>query len=48
MSAASRDTIFALSSGALPAGIAVVRLSGPNAAQALEILAGICRSRGVR
>jgi tRNA modification GTPase len=40
MSAASRDTIFALSSGALPAGIAVVRLSGPNAAQALEILAG--------
>ena len=40
MSAASRDTIFALSSGALPAGIAVVRVSGPNAAQALENLAG--------
>ena len=40
MSAASRDTIFALSSGALPAGIAVVRVSGPNAAQALEKLAG--------
>lgn len=40
MSAGSRDTIFALSSGALPAGIAVVRVSGPEAAQALEIIAG--------
>jgi tRNA modification GTPase len=40
MSAASRDTIFALSSGALPAGIAVVRVSGPDAAQALEKIAG--------
>lgn len=40
MSAASRDTIFALSSGALPAGIGVVRVSGPSAAQALEKLAG--------
>lgn len=35
MSAALRDTIFALSSGALPAGIAVVRVSGPDAAQAI-------------
>ena len=34
-----RDTIFALSSGALPAGIAVVRVSGPNASQALETIA---------
>ena len=41
MDAPTRDTIFALSSGALPAGIAVVRVSGPNAAQALEKLAGI-------
>ena len=40
MSGASRDTIFALSSGALPAGIAVVRVSGPGAAQALEKFAG--------
>lgn len=40
MSAASRDTIFALSSGALPAGIAVVRVSGPDATRALEKLAG--------
>lgn len=35
-----RDTIFALSSGALPAGIAVVRVSGPDAARALERLSG--------
>ncbi len=34
------DTIFALSSGALPAGIAVVRISGPNAGIALSALAG--------
>ena len=40
MGADTRDTIFALSSGALPAGIAVVRVSGPHAAQALENLAG--------
>jgi len=40
MGADARDTIFALSSGALPAGIAVVRVSGPQAAQALEYLAG--------
>lgn len=35
-----RDTIFALSSGAPPAAIAVVRLSGPAAHAALERLAG--------
>jgi tRNA modification GTPase len=34
------DTIFALSSGAPPAGIAVVRVSGPRAGPALEALAG--------
>jgi len=33
------DTIFALSSGAPPAGIAVVRVSGPHARAALESLA---------
>lgn len=35
-----RETIFALSSGALPSGVAVVRLSGPGAADALVSLAG--------
>ncbi|MEO6152457.1 MAG: tRNA uridine-5-carboxymethylaminomethyl(34) synthesis GTPase MnmE [Croceibacterium sp.] len=34
------DTIFALSSGAPPAGIAVVRISGPQAGPALTALAG--------
>jgi tRNA modification GTPase len=34
------DTIFALSSGRLPAAIAVVRLSGPQAGLALEQLTG--------
>ncbi len=34
------DTIFALSSGAPPAAIAVVRVSGPSAKSALETLAG--------
>lgn len=37
---AAGDTIFALSSGALPAAIAVVRISGPAAGQALEAVAG--------
>lgn len=32
------DTIFALSSGPAPAGIAVIRLSGPNALAALQSL----------
>ncbi|MEQ9573317.1 MAG: tRNA uridine-5-carboxymethylaminomethyl(34) synthesis GTPase MnmE [Nitratireductor sp.] len=34
------DTIFALSSGGLPAGVAVVRLSGPQARDALRGLIG--------
>lgn len=34
------DTIFALSSGAPPAGIAVVRISGPRAGAALTLLGG--------
>lgn len=34
------DTIFALSSGAPPAGVAVVRISGPQAGAALQALAG--------
>ena len=34
------DTIFALSSGAPPAGIAVVRISGPLASHVLNTLAG--------
>ncbi|SHO64969.1 tRNA modification GTPase [Pseudoxanthobacter soli DSM 19599] len=34
------DTIVALSSGALPAAVAVVRLSGPNAGPALAALCG--------
>lgn len=34
------DTIYALSSGAPPSGVAVVRLSGPGSAAALEKLCG--------
>ena len=34
------DTIFALSSGSPPAAIAVVRISGPQAGEALAALAG--------
>lgn len=34
------DTIFALSSGALPSGVAVVRLSGPHVRDAVEAVAG--------
>ena len=34
------DTIFALSSGAPPAAIAVVRVSGPRAGEVLAALAG--------
>jgi tRNA modification GTPase len=37
---ASGDTIYALSSGRLPAAIAVIRISGPNARVALEQLSG--------
>ena len=36
----ARDTIFALSSGNVPSGVAVVRLSGPHALSTLETLAG--------
>ena len=34
------DTIFALSSGAPPAAIGIIRITGPKAGQALEALAG--------
>lgn len=34
------DTIMALSSGALPAGVAVIRLSGPLVRKSLDVLAG--------
>lgn len=37
---ASADTIYALSSGALPAGVAVLRISGPKAFDALQMLTG--------
>jgi len=36
----SRETIYALSSGSLPAGVAVVRVSGPAARLALTCLSG--------
>lgn len=36
--AALSDTIYALSSGGLPSGVAVVRLSGPRAIEVLETL----------
>ncbi|MFC3443205.1 tRNA uridine-5-carboxymethylaminomethyl(34) synthesis GTPase MnmE [Sphingobium rhizovicinum] len=39
MSKGQDDSIFALSSGAPPAGIAVIRISGPRARSALEALA---------
>jgi tRNA modification GTPase len=42
------DTIFALSSGALPSGVAVIRLSGPDAFAAAEMLCGdLPRERSV-
>lgn len=37
---ASADTIYALSSGALPAGVAIIRISGPAAFEALLTLTG--------
>lgn len=40
MSSPSHDTIFALSSGRPPAAIAVVRVSGPHAGDALRALIG--------
>lgn len=36
----SADTIYALSSGALPAGVAIIRISGPAAFDALTVLTG--------
>jgi len=35
------DTIFALSSGAPPAGIGIIRITGPCARAALELVAGV-------
>lgn len=35
-----QDTIFALSSGALPSGVAVIRLSGPQVQSGLQTLVG--------
>lgn len=40
MKASHGSTIFALSSGPPPAGIAIIRVSGPQAGAALEALAG--------
>jgi tRNA modification GTPase len=40
MSNAARETIYALSSGRPPAAIAVVRISGPRAGEALKALTG--------
>lgn len=34
------DTIFALSSGAVPSGVAVIRVSGPRTREVVECLAG--------
>jgi tRNA modification GTPase len=34
------DSIYALSSGAVPSGVAVIRISGPKAGEALQALAG--------
>ncbi|NTJ43474.1 tRNA uridine-5-carboxymethylaminomethyl(34) synthesis GTPase MnmE [Agrobacterium larrymoorei] len=38
---ASSDTIYALSSGSLPAGVAVIRISGAGAFDALRTLSGL-------
>lgn len=40
MDSIAQDTIFALASGALPAGIAVIRISGPETRFALETMTG--------
>lgn len=37
----STDTIFALSSGGLPSGLAVIRLSGPQARFGIETICGV-------
>jgi len=36
----SQDTIFALSSGSLPSGVAIIRLSGPHCRFAVEAICG--------
>lgn len=36
----SKDTIYALSSGSLPAGVAVVRISGPAVSDIAEVMCG--------
>lgn len=36
----SQDTIFALSSGSLPSGVAIIRLSGPLCRHAVEVTCG--------
>lgn len=36
----SQDTIFALSSGSLPSGVAIIRLSGPQSRQTLQSVCG--------
>ncbi|UVK39649.1 tRNA uridine-5-carboxymethylaminomethyl(34) synthesis GTPase MnmE [Mesorhizobium sp. AR10] len=41
----SRDSIVALSSGRLPAGIAVIRISGPKTRFVIETIAGNIRDR---
>ena len=41
----SRDTIVALSSGRLPAGIAVIRISGPQTRFVIETMAGSVKDR---
>ena len=49
--AGAPDTIFAVSSGAPPAAIAIIRISGPRAGNALERMIGglpIARRAGVR
>jgi tRNA modification GTPase len=40
MPASARDTIYALSSGRPPVAVAVIRVSGPRAGDALRVLAG--------
>lgn len=35
-----QETIFALSSGSVPAGVAIIRLSGPRALPTVEVLSG--------
>jgi tRNA modification GTPase len=36
----TQDTIYALSSGGLPTGVAILRISGPAARVALETMSG--------